>query len=148
MFVRLREWRPEAEEDTPLFCPSARRDGVGVRVEWCDFVVFTPAGLHVERIAADYDFWLKELYPKVISFLERHILHENLTGNLLRKSVECSTNTTQHAGSCVHEEFLPFEHCQSCVASHNGSSYTLPQTGRNGSKACTVIASLVAYRPH
>ena len=49
-------------------------------VEWCDFVVFTPARLHVERIAADYDFWLKELYPKLVLFFERHILPNFLTG--------------------------------------------------------------------
>ena len=110
-------------------------------MEWCDFVVFTPAGLHVERIEADYDFWLKELYPKVVLFFERHVLNEILTGNLLQKRLGRSTNTAQHAGRGVHEELLPFEHCQSCVAGRNGSNASTVIAFL----VCTVIASLVVY---
>lgn len=43
--------------------------------KWCDFVIWTPKGISVERIAADTSFWEK-MVPKLDTFWNRAILPE------------------------------------------------------------------------
>lgn len=43
--------------------------GVGGR-SWCDFVVYTKSGIHVERIPINRDFWDRDLLPKLVSFYD------------------------------------------------------------------------------
>ena len=43
--------------------------------KWCDFVVWTPEGISVERISFDFHFW-KEVQPKLILFYNKAILPE------------------------------------------------------------------------
>lgn len=44
------------------------------QVEWCDFVIYTKAGLNVERISFDEKFWLEELFPKLLDFYLQHAI--------------------------------------------------------------------------
>ena len=46
--------------------------GVGGR-PWCDFVVYTKKGIHVERISFNTDFWNRDLLPKLVSFYDHCI---------------------------------------------------------------------------
>ena len=32
---------------------------------WCDYVVWIPTGIHVERISRDTEFWNKDICPKL-----------------------------------------------------------------------------------
>lgn len=43
---------------------------------WCDFVVYTPKGLSVERINFDSNFWNNELLPKLLDFYNNCIAPE------------------------------------------------------------------------
>ena len=43
--------------------------------EWCDFVVWTPKGLSVERIVADQEFW-ERIKPKLVQFYKQAVLPE------------------------------------------------------------------------
>ena len=53
-----------------------------VGTEWCDFVVYTPVGLHVERIAFDYHYWEDELFPSLKRFFRNHVLPELVTATI------------------------------------------------------------------
>ena len=55
-----------------------------VSTEWCDFVVYTPVGLHVERVAFDYRFWEDELFPSLERFFRNHVLPELVTATIFR----------------------------------------------------------------
>ena len=57
---------------------------VVVGVDWCDFVVYMPKGLHVERIVSDDEFQSDILMPKLIAFFKEHVLQELFTGALYR----------------------------------------------------------------
>ena len=46
------------------------------RRSWCDFVVWTPRGIHIERIRADPDFWSQKMLPKLERFYMNAILPE------------------------------------------------------------------------
>ena len=37
---------------------------------WCDFVVFTHKGIHVERIKYDHGYWTTKLLPKLKQFFD------------------------------------------------------------------------------
>ena len=54
-----------------------------IGVEWCDFVVYTSGGLHVERLPSDFSFW-QQLRAKLELFFCKHVLTELLTGNIHR----------------------------------------------------------------
>ena len=47
-----------------------------LEVPWCDFVVWTEAGIFVERVPFDRAFWGKELLPKLQAFLQECLLRE------------------------------------------------------------------------
>ena len=53
-----------------------------VGTEWCDFVVYTPVGLHVERVVFDYSFWEDKLLPSLQRFFRNHVLPELVTATL------------------------------------------------------------------
>ena len=42
---------------------------------WCDFIVWTPQGMSVQRIERDENFW-KLMYPKLESFYKEYLLPE------------------------------------------------------------------------
>ena len=41
--------------------------------QWCDFVVYTFKGMHIERISFDEQFWI-DMYQKLCAFYFRHFL--------------------------------------------------------------------------
>ena len=45
-----------------------------LNLQWCDFVVWTRSGIHVERITFDRDFWSKQCLPQLKSFYTDVIL--------------------------------------------------------------------------
>ena len=47
-----------------------------LNLQWCDFVVWTRSGIHVERITFDRDFWSKQCLPQLKSFYTDVILPE------------------------------------------------------------------------
>lgn len=53
-----------------------------IGVEWCDFVVFTSAGLFVERIIFDPNYWQMKLFPCLYEFFVRYMAPELITGDL------------------------------------------------------------------
>ena len=44
--------------------------------KWCDFVVWTPKGLSIERINADATFWTETMLPKLLAFYNTALLPE------------------------------------------------------------------------
>ena len=46
-----------------------------MNLPWCDFVLWTPKELHVERIQADPAFW-REVLPKLEKFYDTALLPE------------------------------------------------------------------------
>ncbi|KAL9975225.1 hypothetical protein ACROYT_G012358 [Oculina patagonica] len=44
--------------------------------EWCDYVVWTPSGIHIERIAFDNDFWQEKMFPNLKWFYFNCLLPE------------------------------------------------------------------------
>lgn len=51
-------------------------------VEWCDFVVFTPAGVFVERINFDKPHWEERLLPSLKLYFHQNVVPELLYGKL------------------------------------------------------------------
>jgi len=51
-------------------------------VDWCDFVLFTNAGIVVDRIAFDPQHWENTLLPKLKAFYVRGMAEELITGDL------------------------------------------------------------------
>ena len=47
-----------------------------LKLEWCDFVVWTNVDLHVERIKADEKFWCEKCLPQLSSFYYNIMLPE------------------------------------------------------------------------
>ena len=46
------------------------------RKHWCDFVVWTPKGISIERIQRDDDFWCKKMELKLVRFYMKCLLPE------------------------------------------------------------------------
>ena len=38
------------------------------KFQWCDFVIWTPSGMYIERIRRDDDFWTDSMFPKLKYF--------------------------------------------------------------------------------
>ena len=53
-----------------------------MKVRWCDFVVWTTADMHIERIYFNQNFWEDSLLPKLESFYVNSVVPEILTGIL------------------------------------------------------------------
>ena len=53
-----------------------------MKVRWCDFVVWTTADMHIERIYFNQNFWEDSLLPKLESFYVNSVVPEILTGTL------------------------------------------------------------------
>ena len=47
-------------------------------VPWCDFVVWTKAGIFFERITLDYHLWSNITLPKLTQFYVEHVIPEIL----------------------------------------------------------------------
>lgn len=45
-----------------------------LKLQWCDFVVFTSKDLHVERIYYDQTLWETVMIPELINFYFQHVL--------------------------------------------------------------------------
>ena len=111
-------------------------------VDWCDFVVFTPAGLHVERIHADPEYWEQILFPKLSKFFFDYVLPElcQQKWNPFQDSKPCSPQPQQDGSACgilasrdgqtslstgaaLSCVYLPHSHCQSRI---NGLMGAIP----------------------
>jgi len=55
-------------------------------VEWCDFVVFSNNTVVVDRIVADYDYWV-DLQEKLEQFYLQHVIPEILSGKIFQEDV-------------------------------------------------------------
>ena len=53
----------------PYFCQVQGQMAITER-DWCDFVVYTPKGISIERIPYDAEFWTNELLPKLTMFYD------------------------------------------------------------------------------
>ena len=53
-------------------------------VEWCDFVVFSNDTVVVDRIVADYDYWM-DLLEKLEQFYLQHVIPELLSGKIFQE---------------------------------------------------------------
>ena len=53
-------------------------------VEWCDFVVFSNYTVLVDRIMANYDYWM-DLLEKLEQFYLQHVIPELLSGKILQE---------------------------------------------------------------
>jgi len=51
-------------------------------VEWCDFTVFSNDTVVVDRIVADYDYWM-DLLLKLEQFYIQHMVSELLSQKIL-----------------------------------------------------------------
>ncbi len=51
------------------YCQVQGQMGIGERL-WCDFIVYTKKGIHVERIDFDESFWTNQLLPKLCTFYD------------------------------------------------------------------------------
>ncbi|KAL3862190.1 hypothetical protein ACJMK2_026409 [Sinanodonta woodiana] len=52
--------------------------------KWCDFVVWTPKGIHVERIWIDNKLWEERMLPKLKAFYMTSILPEMFSSRIKR----------------------------------------------------------------
>ena len=64
-------------------------------VLYCDFVCWTPNGVHLERVAYDVEF-VNNMIPKLTSFFIKVVLPEILCGV---EDVDCSTDTYRRGES-------------------------------------------------
>ena len=58
---------PTLKRSHNYYCQTQGQMAIGER-PWCDFVVYTKKGIHVERIKFDKAFWKDDLLPKLKSF--------------------------------------------------------------------------------
>ena len=57
------------------YCQVQGQMGIG-EISWCDFVIYTKRGIHVQRIWFDEAFWNLELLPKLTSFYDNCVVPE------------------------------------------------------------------------
>ena len=57
------------------YCQVQGQMGIGER-SWCDFVIYTKRGIHVQRIWFDEAFWNLEHLPKLTSFYDNCVVPE------------------------------------------------------------------------
>ena len=43
---------------------------------WCDFVVYTPKGINIQRIHFDKNYWESNLLPKLVAFYDNCLAPE------------------------------------------------------------------------
>ena len=77
-----RQWKAEVKKEPPVFLSDSGTD----RLLWCDFVIWTPTELHVEKIEYDQkfiedaiskaqNFYFSVFLPSVIPYV---IIHDDL----------------------------------------------------------------------
>ena len=59
---------PTLKRSHSYYCQIQGQMAIGER-PWCDFVVYTKKGIHVERVGFDETFWKDELLPKLRHFI-------------------------------------------------------------------------------
>lgn len=55
-----------------------------LNVEWCDFVLWTKKGIHVERIVFDTKFWTENMLCQLKLFYNSFFVAERFTGRVKR----------------------------------------------------------------
>ena len=56
-----------------------------LRVEWCDFVVFSGGEIVVDHILADLEYW-NNLCEKLYGFYVQHVISEILSAKVLQET--------------------------------------------------------------
>ncbi len=51
-----------------------------LKLQWCDFVVFTSKDLHVERIYFDKTLWENVMVPELTRFYFQYVLPRVISG--------------------------------------------------------------------
>ena len=69
---------------------------------WCDFVVWTPKGISIERIDYDSGFWADHMLPKFLAFYNNALLPE------LAAPEHPNGRPIREPGTCTHT-LLTFE---------------------------------------
>ena len=73
-----------------------------IGVEWCDFVVYTPRGIFVERIVHDGMYWEETLLPQLQNFYRDHVIPELCTAAIYRQMHAFSVKS-QYCADLQHE---------------------------------------------
>ena len=97
---------------------------------WCDFVVWIRDSLFIQCVKFDKNFWVEKILQRLVEF------HSLRMQPYLQVAVQCiganmqnSVRNSQSYPDTVLEKLYPAEFCQARI------------DGRNGSAACTFIAS-------
>ena len=100
---------------------------------WCDFVVSIGKSLHTERMIGDTDFWERSVLPGLLSFY-----HSTVTPYLKQKGrpipplLQQPCDKKDDSTLAKYEQLFPSMFCKSGIS------------GRNGSNACSLIATMFA----
>ena len=92
--------------------------------KWCDFVVWSGQYYHCERVHADMSVWTETFLPRLVRYYTEHCI----------QYIILRDNPAKSSDLALSERLFPSDICQS------------RKGGRNGSNACTVIASLFCLR--
>lgn len=65
----------QLKKSHPYYCQIQGQMAIGVR-PWCDFIVYTPKGVSVERVHYDHEFWENDLLPKLEEFYSKCVAPE------------------------------------------------------------------------
>ena len=74
-FCELKDNKLRLKQSHYYYCQVQGQMAVSGRL-WCDFVIYTPKDISIERINFDSDFWNKHLLPKLIDFYDNCIAPE------------------------------------------------------------------------
>ena len=66
------------------YYPQVQGEMAVLGIEWCDFVVFSNDTVVVDRIVADYDYWM-DLLEKLEQFYLQHVIRELLSGKIFQE---------------------------------------------------------------
>ena len=98
---------------------------------WCDFFVWIGSSTHLERVFADKEFWASDVLPGLLTFYySSAIPYLKGRGRPIPPSPQDCQQESAGAFVAQYEQRLTYSQSQSRI------------NGRNGSSACTIIASL------
>ena len=66
------------EKQHPYYCQIQGQMAIGAR-PWCDFILYTPRGVSVERVCYDQKFWEQDLLPKLEEFYKTCVAPEMIS---------------------------------------------------------------------
>ena len=76
---------------------------------WCDFVVWTPKGISIERIQYNESFWADQMCPKLLEFYDKALLPE-LAAPEHPNGMQAYKGARDLVDTIVHTKLtLPFE---------------------------------------